>query len=120
MDIEKLQYLSLVRKVALELENNLGTSTRELAEFLIDTADKSETLANFIKALAELDAGLTDAFASVLFNLVRRMKPKKQVAQKVRCHFNLHAVTAELCGVPSVVVSHFPHQTDISTMLASA
>lgn len=80
MDIEKLQYLSLVRKVVLELENNTGTGDRDLAEFLIDMVDKSETLADFISKLAEIEAGFTDSFASVLFNLVRRMKPKKMAS----------------------------------------
>lgn len=42
--IAKLQYLSLVGKVVSELDNHLGLKDKDLAEFIINLADTSESL----------------------------------------------------------------------------
>ena len=63
-DLEKLERLSLVSKVCTELENHLGLNDKDLAEFIIDLAEKNETFDKFKKALVDASG---DSFP-VIFN----------------------------------------------------
>ena len=42
-ELEKLEYLSLVSKVCMELENHLGLNDKDLADFVIALAEKNKT-----------------------------------------------------------------------------
>ena len=53
-DLEKLERLSLVSKVCTELENHLGLNDKDLAEFIIDLAEKNDTFDKFKTALVEI------------------------------------------------------------------
>eukprot|EP00211_Chloroparvula_japonica_P018380 CAMPEP_0119139048 /NCGR_PEP_ID=MMETSP1310-20130426/26804_1 /TAXON_ID=464262 /ORGANISM="Genus nov. species nov., Strain RCC2339" /LENGTH=51 /DNA_ID=CAMNT_0007130305 /DNA_START=159 /DNA_END=310 /DNA_ORIENTATION=+ len=51
MDVlDQLQYLSVVSRVCKELENHVGLSDKDLAEFIIDLAKKSGSEQKFYKA----------------------------------------------------------------------
>jgi ATP-dependent RNA helicase DHX8/PRP22 len=53
MDIvAKFKQLQVVSKIVQELENHLGLSDKDLAEFIINLADKNE-LQDFVKDLNE-------------------------------------------------------------------
>lgn len=52
-DLEKLEKISLVSKICTELENHLGISDKDLAEFIIHLAEKNDTFDAFKKALHE-------------------------------------------------------------------
>lgn len=60
-DIAQLQHLELVSRVCTELENHLGTSDKNAAEFIIDIAKNNPTFNKFKAALAEygLDGGVS-------------------------------------------------------------
>ncbi|KAH7962339.1 hypothetical protein HPB52_015517 [Rhipicephalus sanguineus] len=55
-EIAKLEYLSLVSKICTELDNHLGINDKDMAEFIIDLADKNNTFESFKKALQENEA----------------------------------------------------------------
>ncbi|GAU99756.1 hypothetical protein RvY_10710 [Ramazzottius varieornatus] len=75
-DLQKLEYLSLVSKVCTELENHLGFSDKDLAEFLIDLAEKNDTFDKFKKALSDKDAQFSDSLIASLLRLIQHMRPK--------------------------------------------
>jgi len=79
-EIAKLQYLSLVNKVCSELDNHIGVSDKDLAEFIIDLAKKHPQLPDFLKALAANGAEFPESFATSLLALVAKMTPKKRAA----------------------------------------
>lgn len=56
-DLEKLEHLSLVARVATEMENHFGIGEKEVAEFVIDTAKRARTLEMFKRALVEQGLG---------------------------------------------------------------
>uniref|UniRef100_A0A0A9YMY4 RNA helicase n=1 Tax=Lygus hesperus TaxID=30085 RepID=A0A0A9YMY4_LYGHE len=75
-DVYKLEHLSLVSKVCSELENHLGLNDKDLAEFIIDLADKNNNFESFKKALLENDAEFSDSFVSNLLRIIQLMRPK--------------------------------------------
>ncbi|KAF6209908.1 hypothetical protein GE061_015662 [Apolygus lucorum] len=75
-DVYKLEHLSLVSKVCSELENHLGLNDKDLAEFIIDLADKNNNFDSFKKALLENDAEFSDSFVSNLLRIIQLMRPK--------------------------------------------
>uniref|UniRef100_UPI0037E728E7 ATP-dependent RNA helicase DHX8-like n=1 Tax=Semicossyphus pulcher TaxID=241346 RepID=UPI0037E728E7 len=74
-EIERLEYLSLVSKVCTELENHLGISEKDLAEFIISLAEKHPTLEEFKAALCENGADFTDTLTENLLRLIHTMRP---------------------------------------------
>lgn len=74
-ELEKLQYLSLVSRVCVELENHINMSDKVLAEFMIELALKSPTAKAFYQELEANEAGVDESFAESLFKLIMRMKP---------------------------------------------
>jgi ATP-dependent RNA helicase DHX8/PRP22 len=84
--LEQLQLLSLVQKVCQELDTHVGINDKDLAEFIIEMADLSDSVQAFSKKLAENDAEFPDDFNASIFALIRRMRPKKAApaAAKVR------------------------------------
>ena len=85
-DLLKLQELSLISKVCLELENHLGMNEndapelRDLAEMLIYLAKENDNFGSFVKAVAEVNEGddsLTRALLASVHRSVLALKPKK-------------------------------------------
>uniref|UniRef100_A0A0B7B2H2 RNA helicase n=1 Tax=Arion vulgaris TaxID=1028688 RepID=A0A0B7B2H2_9EUPU len=75
-ELQKLEYLSLVSKVCTELENHLGINDKDLAEYVIDLADKNSTFVGFKQALEDKDAQFSDSLIANLLRLIQKMKPK--------------------------------------------
>ena len=78
--MEELSYLSLVSKVAQELDNHLGISDKTLAEFIIDLADTHAEPAAFHTALVENGAEVAKSFATNLLAIIQKMRPAKAAA----------------------------------------
>ncbi|KAH6940076.1 hypothetical protein HPB50_024641 [Hyalomma asiaticum] len=76
-EIAKLEYLSLVSKICTELDNHLGINDKDMAEFIIDLADKNNTFESFKKALQENEAEFSDSFIANLLRIIQHMRPKK-------------------------------------------
>ncbi|XP_077977949.1 ATP-dependent RNA helicase DHX8-like [Glandiceps talaboti] len=76
-ELQKLEHLSLVSKVCTELDNHLGLNDKDLAEFIINLAEKNDTFETFKAALEENEAEFPDSFISNLLRLIQRMKPKR-------------------------------------------
>jgi ATP-dependent RNA helicase DHX8/PRP22 len=82
--MEKLQFLSLVNKVCVELENHLGIKDKTLAEFVIDLAEGCTSSRQFFDELGKNGAELPDSFVDNLFVIIQRMKPKKPEVTPVK------------------------------------
>ncbi|CAG9585808.1 unnamed protein product [Danaus chrysippus] len=74
-EVSKLEHLSLVSKICTELDNHLGLNDKDLAEFIIDLADKNPNFDNFKKALIENGAEFSDSFMTNLLRIIQHMKP---------------------------------------------
>ncbi|KAG8565858.1 hypothetical protein GDO81_013002 [Engystomops pustulosus] len=74
-ELRKLEYLSLVSKVCTELDNHLGINDKDLAEFVIDLAEKSSSFDSFKSALEKNGAEFTDSLVSNLLRLIQTMRP---------------------------------------------
>lgn len=75
-DLESLELLSLVAKVASELQNHLGISEKTLAEFVIAQRLGCTDLAEFRKRLAAVGAEFPPSLVDSVDRLVRTMHPK--------------------------------------------
>ncbi|GLH04522.1 ATP-dependent RNA helicase DHX8 [Gryllus bimaculatus] len=75
-EVEKLEHLSLVSKICTELENHLGLNDKDLAEFIIDLAEKNTTFDSFKKVLLDNGAEFSDSFITNLLRIIQHMKPK--------------------------------------------
>lgn len=77
--MDELEHLSLVSKICTELENHLGLNDKDVAEFIIDLANKNPTFDKFKKSLeAEgLADQFDDSFIANLLRLIQHMQPKK-------------------------------------------
>uniref|UniRef100_A0A8C3GC76 ATP-dependent RNA helicase DHX8 n=1 Tax=Cyclopterus lumpus TaxID=8103 RepID=A0A8C3GC76_CYCLU len=58
-ELSQLEYLSLVSKVCTELDNHLGISDKDLAEFVIDLAEKQPSFDGFKELLLKNGAEFT-------------------------------------------------------------
>jgi ATP-dependent RNA helicase DHX8/PRP22 len=77
-ELQKLEHLSLVSKVCTELDNHYNMNDKDLAEFIIDLAEKNETFDQFKKVLVENGAdSFSDSFIENLLRLIKHMKPNK-------------------------------------------
>ncbi|KAH9641252.1 hypothetical protein HF086_016425 [Spodoptera exigua] len=81
-EVAKLEHLSLVSKVCTELDNHLGLNDKDLAEFIIDIADKNTAFDSFKKALIENGAEFSDSFMTNLLRIIQHMKPVNNASQK--------------------------------------
>ncbi|XP_076067983.1 ATP-dependent RNA helicase pea [Oratosquilla oratoria] len=82
-DLEKLEHLSLVSKICVELENHLGINDKDVAEFIIALAQKSKRLEKFQKELSENGGDqFADSFVESLWRLIVHMKPSVVTASK--------------------------------------
>uniref|UniRef100_A0A1Q3F680 RNA helicase n=1 Tax=Culex tarsalis TaxID=7177 RepID=A0A1Q3F680_CULTA len=76
-ELEQLEHLSLVSKICTELENHLGLNDKDLAEFIIDLAEKNPTEDGFRRVLAENGAEFSESFTANLLRIIQLMKPAK-------------------------------------------
>ncbi|XP_019857665.1 PREDICTED: ATP-dependent RNA helicase DHX8-like [Amphimedon queenslandica] len=81
-ELDRLEYLSLVSKVCTELDNHLGLNDKDLAEFIINLADKHSTLPKFKKALLKNGAEFSESFVSNLLRIIQTMRPPKPDGKK--------------------------------------
>ncbi|CAI9574354.1 unnamed protein product [Staurois parvus] len=82
-ELRKLEYLSLVSKVCTELDNHLGINDKDLAEFIIDLAEKFPSYDTFKSALEKNGAEFTDSLISNLLRLIQTMRcPAKPSTSK--------------------------------------
>lgn len=78
-ELQKLEHLSLVSKICSELDNHYNMNDKDLAEFIIDLAEKNPTLSTFKKALIENGAEFADSFMENILRIIKHMKPKAPV-----------------------------------------
>ncbi|KAM9335987.1 ATP-dependent RNA helicase DHX8-like isoform 1-T1 [Symphorus nematophorus] len=81
-EIKRLEYLSLVSKVCTELENHLGISEKDLAEFIISLAEKHPTFEEFKAVLCKNGADFTDTLVGNLLRLIHTMRPLPSTTQQ--------------------------------------
>ena len=78
-ELKKLEHLSLVSKVCTELDNHYNMNDKDLAEFIIDLAEKNPTFDKFKKVLHENGAeNFADSFIENLLRIIKHMKPKNE------------------------------------------
>ncbi|QSZ34451.1 hypothetical protein DSL72_006045 [Monilinia vaccinii-corymbosi] len=75
-DLESLEILSLVQRVASELQNHLGISDKTLAEFVIAQHSECSSLEEFQKKLEEMGADFPQSLIESVDRLVLTMHPK--------------------------------------------
>ncbi len=75
-ELLKLEHLSLVSKICTELDNHYNMNDKDLAEFIIDLAEKNSSLDDFKKALDENGADFADSFVENILRIIKHMKPK--------------------------------------------
>lgn len=84
-DLERLEKLSLVSKVCTELENHLGVNDKDLAEFIIDLAEKNQSFEKFKKALLEASGEpFPDSFIANLLRIIQKMNPSMRQTNSVQ------------------------------------
>uniref|UniRef100_A0A7N6A173 RNA helicase n=1 Tax=Anabas testudineus TaxID=64144 RepID=A0A7N6A173_ANATE len=79
-ELSQLEYLSLVSKVCTELDNHLGISDKDLAEFVINLAEKEPTFDGFKSLLLQNGAEFTDSLVSNLLRLIQTMRPPSKAS----------------------------------------
>uniref|UniRef100_A0A3P8WAF3 ATP-dependent RNA helicase DHX8 n=1 Tax=Cynoglossus semilaevis TaxID=244447 RepID=A0A3P8WAF3_CYNSE len=79
-ELSQLEYLSLVSKVCTELDNHLGISDKDLAEFVIHLAEKQPTFDGFKSALLQNGAEFTDSLVGNLLRLIQTMRPQSKAS----------------------------------------
>ncbi|XP_060951532.1 LOW QUALITY PROTEIN: ATP-dependent RNA helicase DHX8-like [Limanda limanda] len=83
-ELSQLEYLSLVSKVCTELDNHLGISDKDLAEFVISLAEKEPSFDGFKAILLANGAEFMDSLIGNLLRLIQTMRPPtKAPASKV-------------------------------------
>lgn len=82
-ELRKLEYLSLVSKVCTELDNHLSINDKDLAEFIIDLAEKFPSHDTFKSALEKNGAEFADSLIGNLLRLIQTMRcPTKPSTSK--------------------------------------
>lgn len=127
-DLERLEKLSLVSKVCTELENHLGVNDKDLAEFIIDLAEKNPAFEKFKKALIDASGEpFPDSFIANLLRIIQKMNPtmRQQANQPIAAAStsmsaaDLHRLTADMNG--PVSGSNFKHvDVDLKKALCPA
>merc|ERR1711976_379947 len=73
-ELAKLEHLSLVSKVCTELDNHYGLNDKDLAEFIIHLAGKTNSFEAFDSALKDNGASFSESFVANLLRLIQKMK----------------------------------------------
>ena len=77
-ELRRLEHLSLVSKVCTELDNHYSMNDKDLAEFIIDLAEKNPNAEDFKRALAENGAEFAESFVDNLLRIIKHMMPPKR------------------------------------------
>ncbi|XP_049420392.1 ATP-dependent RNA helicase DHX8-like [Epinephelus fuscoguttatus] len=126
-EIQRLEYLSLVSKVCTELENHLGISEKDLAEFIISLAEKHPTFEKFKAALCENGADFSDTFIGNLLRLIQTMRPSPSTSKAHQTELRpksekdkLKEKYPALCRPDDPVWTIPPRHTDTDEQVAAA
>ncbi|CAL8304905.1 unnamed protein product [Lota lota] len=84
-ELKQLEYLSLVSKVCTELDNHLGISDKDLAEFVISLAEKDPSFDGFKALLLKNGAEFTDSLVGNLLRLIQTMRPASKESTSKGC-----------------------------------
>jgi len=79
-ELRRLEHLSLVSKVCTELDNHYSMNDKDLAEFIIDLAEKNSGFSAFKKALTDNGAEFADSFIENILRIINHMMPKTKAA----------------------------------------
>jgi hypothetical protein len=93
-ELRRLEHLSLVSKVCTELDNHYSMNDKDLAEFIIDLAEKHPAPEDFKRALAENGAEFAESFVDNLLRIIKHMMPQKRDSKV--CRFLLPVFLAVL------------------------
>ena len=77
-DLESLELLSLVSKVASELQNHLGINDKTLAEFVIDQHSKCQSLSDFMSQMEYMGADFPNSLVESVDRLILTMHPGRK------------------------------------------
>ncbi len=77
-ELRRLEHLSLVSKVCTELDNHYSMNDKDLAEFIIDLAEKHPAPEDFKRALVENGAEFAESFVDNLLRIIKHMMPQKR------------------------------------------
>jgi hypothetical protein len=114
-ELRRLEHLSLVSKVCTELDNHYSMNDKDLAEFIIDLAEKHPAPEDFKRALAENGAEFAESFVDNLLRIIKHMMPQKRDSKV--CKFLLPVFLGSL----SVFLSWLsPDSTKFSILLQCA
>jgi ATP-dependent RNA helicase DHX8/PRP22 len=83
-ELRRLEHLSLVSKVCTELDNHYSMNDKDLAEFIIDLAEKHPAPEDFKRALAENGAEFAESFVDNLLRIIKHMMPQKRDSKVCR------------------------------------
>ncbi|XP_065204095.1 ATP-dependent RNA helicase DHX8-like [Planococcus citri] len=75
-DIAKLEYLSLVSKISIELGNHYDLNDQDLAKFIIHLSKDCDGFEQFKAKLVENGAEFSDSFIQNILRIIQHMKPK--------------------------------------------
>ncbi|CAH0406683.1 unnamed protein product [Chilo suppressalis] len=98
-EVAKLEHLSLVSKICTELDNHLGLNDKDLAEFIIDLADKNPTFESFKKALIDNGAEFSDSFMTNLLRIIQHMKPANSTEKSIEVHSDKNPLATKFPGL---------------------
>lgn len=76
----RLEHLSLVSKVCVELDNHLAINDKDLAEFVVALAVKNNSLHAFKAALVSNGAEFPDSLSASILRLVQLMNQSSTAA----------------------------------------
>ncbi|KAL2229101.1 UNVERIFIED_CONTAM: putative pre-mRNA-splicing factor ATP-dependent RNA helicase DEAH5 [Sesamum indicum] len=79
--LKKLEYLSLVSKVCMELETHLGFGDKVLAEFITEMGRSCQTVDEFDAKLKENGAEMPDYFVRTLLTIIHAILPPTQKSE---------------------------------------
>ncbi|KDR85685.1 hypothetical protein GALMADRAFT_234699 [Galerina marginata CBS 339.88] len=75
-DITQLEFLSLVNKIAQEIDNHIGVTDKTVAEFVISIHEQSKTSPDFKAQLSETGAAFSDSLIESIDRLILSLHPK--------------------------------------------
>ncbi|CAI6273681.1 unnamed protein product [Periconia digitata] len=75
-DLEKLEYLGLVSKIASEIENYSGLSDKTLAEFVISIHEEVNSVPDFQRKLEDVGADFPQSLVDSIDRLILTLHPK--------------------------------------------
>lgn len=82
-DLYNLEYLSLIAKIAQEIDNYIGLSDKTLAEFVVSLHDQSKDLSEFKRKFKEIDpSAFPDSSIENIDRLILSLHPKHRRSKR--------------------------------------